>query len=485
MSSNRVDLNDDVGHIIECMISMGYLSDVNGICWGLGMLAAQAIIAEAISADQIKTFNERIALIKSLSKDVFNKKSVDETFAKLIEKARNDKDFKRMSLLQSIKPFFDSIDIHHTPDFYTRVFPKDAIPTFQDPACTLPLLSPVILDKWGGIVQSNIFSTILDYKTLTNFFKTLGEMLVGLPNELKTSIAFSISIDDHVLVAGFHPIKKTWYLFNGACELNANNLPINMAIDTLQDGALTSETMAYSVFSKLGLNPKNPTTSLAISCGFFVPNVFENEFKTRINQCLTVNNFNVVTSEMAKRIDSMGSNLLCIAAANKDIEKVKLLSEADPFYKIEDKTAFTYALENQFHDIAKLIKSYQNNSMLATRADAIARLSKQPDKESNRLLNKFDGIAEKLLRLTILDYDGNPSAQEIRELIFNTYAKIGLMPAQDVFDAFKSRVVDFTQGNFNPTLFAPNSVQRNLIKIINEVQKMELMQDFRPRLAMH
>lgn len=194
--------------LIKVMQRLGYDANEDGVCFGFSLLGIQAILVGAY-----EQFEERCHFINSLTPSKIIEKlqnlkerlnvsqgDTDDTF-KLSEE-----DEKYLDLLV----FFDNINIAHTPQKFTHLFPEDDQPLAQNIRLTTPFITSIELQNIGGLVElekrSGVYSRD-ELELLLNDYK----------NKVKssgTTIPFMVLGMYHAMVINYDAKKDEWNYLN-------------------------------------------------------------------------------------------------------------------------------------------------------------------------------------------------------------------------------------------------------------------------------
>lgn len=194
------------GWYIRRMKAVGYKINPGGMCFGMTHMAIQAFLA-----DDMKTFNQRLQIIKNMPIDDF-----ENDYAKL--RARQEQFISENKTLDAdkicaniidISAFFDGVALYQDSE---KLF-TDNIKS-QDALKIMPVLRPVRLDKKGKepVMIESIFGNY-DKADLITYISTLQNHLN------KYSFSLHLSASRHAASLHFNHKTKQW-LF-----IDPNKLP--------------------------------------------------------------------------------------------------------------------------------------------------------------------------------------------------------------------------------------------------------------------
>ncbi|MBS0627067.1 MAG: hypothetical protein JSS09_02525, partial [Verrucomicrobia bacterium] len=194
-----------VSHDDLIMLSkaLGYISDENGICFGIAHKGVEAILCDGIEA-----FDLRLKKAGQLLYDLKNKLSKEDI---------NETDvFEALQTLDSgfhldLLAFFGGVELLQSGKKYVEWFPKkEASLLYQHETkdyvkIISPLTMPIDLETKGGIVTLDKISGLYSKQELEEFFRDFKET-----TKLNKPIAFVITSLHHAISVGYDPAKKCW-----------------------------------------------------------------------------------------------------------------------------------------------------------------------------------------------------------------------------------------------------------------------------------
>jgi hypothetical protein len=197
--------------LINFIQSLGYKSDKEGICFGLGMMAIQAILCDDLQTYAYRL--NRIAILINLSKQPESDRnlmlSLDEK-NELILAVENDVD---------LHAFLNGVDLHHNSADYPHLLSDsyDALghkPLEKHLARIAPIIAPCQLQEEGGIAIAKDFTRIYDN---TDTFELFLNQLENLFQEDEPS-AIGLFTYNHMLAISYNGKsingKSTWIIID-------------------------------------------------------------------------------------------------------------------------------------------------------------------------------------------------------------------------------------------------------------------------------
>lgn len=309
--NNSLLLRQGQSWLIMKMWELNYRSDAAGICFGIANMAMQAILA-----NDIDTFVQRLEIIQDTT-----------DLAKAIKTAEK----KRLSgailtttdlRILEVLPFFDGIELYLQAFEYPHLFETNACPKMQDTLKTAALTTSASVEQAGGIVHSGSFSSIYTTNELKVLLKTLRETITH--DKLTSPMAIVLSSSEHTITVNYHPVKKTWQLFD------ANHLAVT---EIEQDDAMAhfiSSAFCKTRSPKLALLGEVYTTrQQAASVHSSLMNWFRHPSLIEMH---------AITKHKASQLDNVSnSNWLFLSVLGAQLDTVKnlLLNKADPNIAIQ------------------------------------------------------------------------------------------------------------------------------------------------------
>lgn len=362
--------------LIHLMNILGYQGDIRGICHGLVYMTAQAKIA-----GDLPTFCRRLRLLNELadSKDFADqinlayeqqKKLVEE--CKLIIKAEMEEE-ERKNCANDLETFLSLLSEEEVKEFnqrYGRLFnekfaslnhrDKDmlSIPAFfediellfqgykypflhdkkiehiQDPKEIFHLVSPLSLDPYKGMGETDGFSGVYDLSDLLSYLYGFEE----LAKNVKFPVALSLSNSNHEIHLSFDYKSKEWFL------LDPENMPENYINDEYYLAQLLQtyfRSEEIPLFTKIGCR-KDHLEELKH---------YQDEWVNQISDI-----FNMDSKK--DKVDTQNASWLYIAAQHNEIERVQaLIDEGSNIDEacIDGTTPLFIAVQNNNIETIKLL----------------------------------------------------------------------------------------------------------------------------------
>lgn len=288
-----------------------------GICFGVGHMAMQAILSHDIAS-----FNNRLELMsqftpKQLAKKIEAVKDKYKQGGSFANHKANDEDLKFLEILS----FFDGVQLYQSAYLYPELFPELVSIFTQDAEKVWHLTLSKALEKTGGLVhilKNNKISGIYTKKELLDYLKSLKK----IAKNLKHPVCFELSSGHHAILLGYDPEKK--FLF-----VDANYLPIREQVK------LKSASKQWSLNELVdwvheGFSKNNYA---AFSTKIYTAEVECQSVERELIKLLdgderSWQHIHSVTKEKAGQVDSYGISLLYIAACQGHLDVVKALIAA-------------------------------------------------------------------------------------------------------------------------------------------------------------
>lgn len=265
------------------MIQLGYnLTDQGGQCFGLAFMALQAFLA-----DDMQSFDERIALLQLLDDDITHLKQM-----------KLDSEVKASHLsakLSDLYAFFDGIQLYQTPERYENIFQSHVVP--KDLAAQ-KILTPIKLNQ-----EPNHPVSVKRFCSAFNLTE-LPIYLNALSSEIKQPTAIMLHSNNHAINLNFDPEKQKWFF------IDANQLPTKI-FDVKDHQALSLTLLSalnnlrspseYAIFETVIYTRQAKKAELLQS----INSIEHNPLWARIHE---------VSLERAKYLDTYSCGLLFIAA---------------------------------------------------------------------------------------------------------------------------------------------------------------------------
>lgn len=298
--------------IIEQSRHLGYKSDVEGVCFGIAQMGIQAILA-----NDIPTFNDRLSQLSNLTPEALEKK-INE----LKElKTKANQETKSLNQITDILAFFEGIELYYQPELYPDYFSEQSKPQNQREAVkqVSSLLQPDVLVQKGGIEKANYFSGMYSIDDLDDLFKSLTNAL----KNMKEPIAFNLHNTMHSIAIGYVPQDGAWVF------IDANKLPAkiikNDNIQELSDLVCCAFSKNdFVTFCTQPYTTANQIESLNKQLAAFKNDTTQNEAITAKAQYQDSNNItwlqlaiDIQDTELAKALIETGINLDLAKEQNK------------------------------------------------------------------------------------------------------------------------------------------------------------------------
>lgn len=232
--------------LIDFVKQLKYPIDSNGMCYGLSVMAMQAILA-----NDFDTFNRRLNAMASISTDEFAERveeieqkrmafikghkdallktldlspAIDDiTFYKELEKHKNDLEVKNYHLsrnninenkafteaerdLIDVRGFLEKVALYHAPEKFLQLFEKDARIVGQHADLIFSLGLPFNL----AVEKVSASTGLYTLEKLTDLFKLLCPAQPGF----KPPAALLLSSSDHAITVSYDSEKQCWLIIN-------------------------------------------------------------------------------------------------------------------------------------------------------------------------------------------------------------------------------------------------------------------------------
>ncbi|MEO8400482.1 MAG: ankyrin repeat domain-containing protein [Gammaproteobacteria bacterium] len=199
------------GMIATSMQTLGYISDIEGVCYGLSHMAVQALLA-----NDIDTFIKRLRIIKKNHSILRTKEDWENHFRELDIKAANKTITSEELIDLEIRPFFDGIELYHLAHKHPEFFEKEKRPHMQDAVLTAPLIYPINLEKQEekreAFAEILSFSGAYRHADLIKYFTSLRDIIEGA--KLDQPVPITLMSAEHAITIGYIPEKNQWYFID-------------------------------------------------------------------------------------------------------------------------------------------------------------------------------------------------------------------------------------------------------------------------------
>lgn len=326
--------------LLKMMEAFGYQLDWKGMCFGFSCLAAQAILA-----NDIETFEKRLAFLKDIDLNSlpafvsdYKKFTLDHIDTEIMDKETFT------TITNDILPFFDSIKIYN--DFCRTstikgVFRQEDIFT----QVAAKAVQSVALEQKGGTASAGIISNQYTYNDLIRFFMGFHKSIHDINQPLDKSFSLFLDNKNHSMMIGYLADKGMWALYD-------SNKDTFRFFPTHE-----YNTLAYFVLSSL-LYKQNlrhdDTVNIVANCVTIksdVPSV-----QACLARCKAQPEWIELNASKGDQIlnkDTLGNSLLMLAVKCGDLVKVKELlsiSGVNPNLIESDITPLLLAIH--FSDVA-------------------------------------------------------------------------------------------------------------------------------------
>ncbi len=216
--------NNESKQIVSKMKGLGYKPLEKGVCYGLSIMAIQALLA-----GDFATFDARLKLIMSSDPSLL-KSNISKAKSKRL--AGGDKALSETErLLLTIDTLFTCLDIHSQPDHYEELFEKGKGTVTQNHLKTLPLTLPALLKQIDEVAAIALQA---DVNKMSNFLTTLKQAVPDQP------IGILFANKDHTIAAGYDSVSRKWII------VDSENLPVKTVDNEWQ--AASEILTAYRAF---------------------------------------------------------------------------------------------------------------------------------------------------------------------------------------------------------------------------------------------
>ena len=269
------------------MRAMGYKEIGGGHCWGIAHMAKQAFTAgeldvfstrlKKISKMPIREFEEDFKILRikvdELRKKATNLRSkankitIDTDKSKFIQKAicLEQKANKLIQTIVDINAFFDGVALTQAPWKYSEIIPQLNKEERQNVQLTLPITSPLSLDKSHQITSVGSFIGSYTEQQLATYFSLLEKYAGDIP------FALIHTNSNHGINLNYDPKNKQWILIdaNKFTEGDASPLKVGESEDPikifeLDQLSLLAKEIKTSLFQEQEMS-SDMTTSHALS----------------------------------------------------------------------------------------------------------------------------------------------------------------------------------------------------------------------------
>ena len=309
------------GWLIDRTNNLGYAAGL--LCFGFAHMAAQAMLA-----NDMDTFNQRLERIHTIPLAAFKNPSQSKTFSEVI--ATFQKEFKKVNgedknidpLLESIPAFLEGMLLHHNAAPYRHLFPAESIIRTQQVDSIFPVVQSQYIDMANGMQEVGRFSGFYIKNESENqleiYFRCLRENLEKLGSEIGHPIPLVLGDSRHAITVGYDIQKKIWLL----CDVSdaftkelKNDVDIANAVMAAFDG-LYSEKDKYNLIFATKIYTTKKEYKL-----------FEKFFNT-LKEDADWQELHSVTRAKANCLDSAGHSWLAAAAKNNELQIVKEILHA-------------------------------------------------------------------------------------------------------------------------------------------------------------
>lgn len=290
------------GTLISLMKKLGYKSNERGVCFGYAHMGMQALLA-----NDLKLFNERVELMCSINEGQLTDK-IEDAKRKSVHLVQEAKlagiPLKNFSIADKLTPeeraliditaFSEGVELYQNTSLYKYLFDKK-LESDQDTKAAVAIVASDSLKEKGNIANPLRFIGNYDQNELTQYFKSLKETILATSPPFTHPMSLILCSGNHAISVGF--VDNQWVF------IDANSIPTEYIRDDIiiaekvlkalsRNEYITLETRVY-----VASENKNEAAHLLDS--WQQDSRWQSLHKPSINK--------------AERIDSVGNNLLDMA----------------------------------------------------------------------------------------------------------------------------------------------------------------------------
>lgn len=317
--------------LVERMQALGYPAEYEGVCFGVANMTMQAILA-----NDLATFNERLHLLNRIPPNELDKKinAVKDKIKLLAKEEIETSLTQEERLLISIPAFMDGVILYQYPEKFPDFFERKQIT--QSTRVVAPIVQP---EKLGGKIEEIPFLSFISAHNIATLNRYLNGLAAALTN-CKVPVAFILSSENHAITISFDPQIKIWTF------TDANNLSTNFN---------KPEEMATAIINAFSTNQK----AVFKTC-IFSEDVNQKELNLMLSEWANKEKNDKSAYKMSI-IDSRNRTWLRAATLETNLEEVNklLLAGADPTFYTEHKkpeyagTPIHYAVRRKYTDMVE------------------------------------------------------------------------------------------------------------------------------------